>query len=145
MVVFRRLGFLKYQNVIGWWGSRGPRCITVPIVGKSVNPLQKYCAFSIFLWTTSVPEIRIVRWMCNVKVNSWETYYEWHNLGTIAKQVATVWVCVAKKDDNDWVKKYIVYEVEDYRPRGIPKRLRERMCKKTVKNINWLARMLRIV
>ena len=32
-----------------------------------------------------------------------------------------VWACVAKKD-NDWVKKYMEYEVEGARPRGRPKK-----------------------
>jgi len=29
---------------------------------------------------------------------------------------------VLRKDDDDWVKKCMEYEVEDPRPRGIPKR-----------------------
>ena len=38
-----------------------------------------------------------------------------------AKQVAMVWACAAK-EDTDWVKKCIEYEVEGSRPRGRPKR-----------------------
>jgi len=30
--------------------------------------------------------------------------------------------CVAKKEDNDWVKKCMEYEAEGTRPRGRPKR-----------------------
>jgi len=32
-----------------------------------------------------------------------------------------VWACAAKKD-NDWVKKYMEYEVEGARPRSRPKK-----------------------
>jgi len=34
-----------------------------------------------------------------------------HNLSTTAKRVVMVWACVAK-EDNDWVKKCMEYEVE---------------------------------
>ena len=37
------------------------------------------------------------------------------NLGTTAKQVAMVWACVVKKD-NDWVKKCMKYKEEGSRP-----------------------------
>ena len=45
-------------------------------------------------------EMRMVRWMCGVKLKD-------H---------------VLRKDDDDWVKKCIEYEVEGSRPRGRPKR-----------------------
>ena len=32
-----------------------------------------------------------------------------------------VWACVAN-EDNDWMKKFMEYEVEGARPRGIPTR-----------------------
>ena len=38
-----------------------------------------------------------------------------------AEQAALVWACAAK-DDDDWVKKCMEYEVEGPRPRGRPKR-----------------------
>jgi len=42
---------------------------------------------------------------------------------------------VLQKEDNDWVKKCMEYEVECARPRGRPKRT-WRLCKKTVKHIS---------
>jgi len=36
----------------------------------------------------------------------------------------------------DWVKKYMDYEVEGARPRGRPKRLGERLCKDNVRHVN---------
>jgi len=42
-------------------------------------------------------------------------------IGITAEQAAMVWACAAK-EDNDWVKKCMVYEVEGPRPRGRPKR-----------------------
>jgi len=41
-----------------------------------------------------------------------------------------------KKEDNDWVKKCMEYEVEGARPRGRTKRLGERLWKKTARQIN---------
>jgi len=38
-----------------------------------------------------------------------------------AKQVEMVWACF-KKDENVWVKKCIVYDVEGVGPRGRPKK-----------------------
>jgi len=45
---------------------------------------------------------------------------------------------VLRKEDNDWVKKCMDYEVEGARPRGRPKRL----CRKTVRCMDWTGRML---
>jgi len=47
-----------------------------------------------------------------------------------------VWACAAKEDD-DWVKKCIEYEVEGPRPRGRPKRI----CREVVQE-DWQARKL---
>ena len=47
-----------------------------------------------------------------------------------------LWACVAKKDD-DWVKKYMEYEVEGPGPTVRLKRTwRERLCNRTVKHVN---------
>ena len=43
---------------------------------------------------------------------------------------------VLRKEDIDWVKKCMEYGVEGSRPRGRPKGLGERLCKRTVKHIN---------
>ena len=51
---------------------------------------------------------------------------------------------VLRKEDNDWVKKCMEYEVEGARPRGRPKKT-WRDCWKTARHINWTERMLRMV
>ena len=73
-------------------------------------------------------EMRMVRWMCGVKLKDRlpcnelrELRYRWHSIGMAAKQAALVWACAGKYDD-DWVKKCMEYEVEGPRPRGRPKR-----------------------
>jgi len=43
---------------------------------------------------------------------------------------------VLRKDDDDWVKKCMEYEVEGPRPRRRPKRPGERLSKRTVKLVN---------
>jgi len=45
-------------------------------------------------------------------------------------------MCCVKKTVTEWVKKCMEYEVEGAIPRGRPKRLGERLCKKTVRNVN---------
>jgi len=42
-------------------------------------------------------------------------------MGIAAEQTALVWAFAAKEDD-DWVKKCMEYEVEGPRPRGRPKK-----------------------
>jgi len=53
-----------------------------------------------------------------------------------------LWWCghVLWEEDNDWVKKYIDYEVEGARPRGRPKKT-WRLWKKTVRHKDWTGRM----
>jgi len=70
----------------------------------------------------------MVRWMCNVKVKDRVRSKELRerlgiDLDTTAKQVVMVWACVAKKEDTDWVKKCMEYEVVGSRSRGKPKRM----------------------
>jgi len=68
-----------------------------------------------------------------IKVN-----YCYYYLGTTAKQVA--WYGhvhdVLQKEDNDWVKKCVEYEVEGARPRGGPKKTRREIVEKTVRHVN---------
>jgi len=52
---------------------------------------------------------------------------------------------VLQKEDDDWVKKCIVHEVEGPRPRGRPKRTWTEVVKETVKHVNWTHRMPWIV
>jgi len=77
-------------------------------------------------------EIRMVRWMCGVKLKdrlpSMELRELRERLGVddialILQQNRLRWYGhVLRKDDNDWVKKCMEYEVEGSRPRGRPKR-----------------------
>jgi len=75
-------------------------------------------------------EMRMVRWMCNVKVKDRVPSKELRErLGTddmilILQQNRLRWYRhVLRKEDTDWVKKCIEYEVEGSRPRGRPKRM----------------------
>ena len=43
---------------------------------------------------------------------------------------------VLRKEDNDWVKKCMEYDVEGVWPRGRPKKIGERLWKKTVRHVN---------
>jgi len=43
---------------------------------------------------------------------------------------------VLQKEDNDWVKKCMEYEMEGSRPKGRPKRTWGEVVQKTVKHIN---------
>jgi len=66
-------------------------------------------------------EMRMVRWMCNVKVKDRVPGKELreiddNNIDMVLQQNRL------RKEDNDWVKKCMEYEVEVSRPRGRPKR-----------------------
>jgi len=52
---------------------------------------------------------------------------------------------VLRKEDNDWVKKCMEYEVEGHRPTGRPKRTWREVVERTVKHTNRTRRMLWIV
>ena len=74
-------------------------------------------------------EMRMVRGMCNVKVKDRVPSKELRErLGIddiilILQQNRLRWYGhVLRKEDNDWVKKCMEYEVEGSRPRGRPKR-----------------------
>jgi len=73
--------------------------------------------------------MRMVRWMCNVKVKDRVPSKELtERLGiddiiSILQQNRLRWYGqVLRKEDTDWVKKCMEYEVEGSRPRGRPKR-----------------------
>ena len=84
-------------------------------------------------------EMRMVRWMCDVKVKDKsskqggerKTRNRLYNLGTTGKQVATD---VLQKEDTDWVKKCMEYEVEGSKSRD-QRRHGERLCKKIAKHV----------
>jgi len=55
------------------------------------------------------------------QIKGWESKIRWHNLGTTAKQAAMVWHML-RKEDNDWVKKWMEYEVQGARSSSRPKK-----------------------
>ena len=74
-------------------------------------------------------EMRIVRWMCGVKLKDRLPSKELrerigvNDIALILQQNRLRWYGhVLRKDDDDWVKKCMEYEVEGSRPRGKPKR-----------------------
>jgi len=74
-------------------------------------------------------EMRMVRWMCNVKLKDRVPSKELREtLGAddiilILQQNKLRWYGhVLRKEDTDWVQKCMEYEVEGSRPRGRPKR-----------------------
>ena len=73
--------------------------------------------------------MRMVRWMCNVKVKDRVPSKELRerlgidDIVLILQQNRLRWYGhVLRKEDTDWVKKCMEYEVEGSRPRGRPKR-----------------------
>jgi len=74
-------------------------------------------------------EIRMVRWMCGVKLkdrlpnNELRERLGVDDIALILQQNRLRWYGhVLRKDDGDWVKKCMEYEVEGSRSRGRPKR-----------------------
>ena len=74
-------------------------------------------------------EMRMVRWMCNVKVNDRVPSKELRErLGIddiiliLQQNRLRCYGHVLRKEDTDWVKKCMEYKVEGSRPRGRPKR-----------------------
>jgi len=74
-------------------------------------------------------EVRMVRWICGVKLQDRVPSEELgERLGLddiilVLQQNRLCWYGhVLQKEDNDWVKKCLEYEVEGARPRGRPKK-----------------------
>ena len=74
-------------------------------------------------------EMRMVRWMCGVKLKDRLPSKELRerlgvdDIALILQQNRLRWYGhVLRKDDDDWMKKCMEYEVEGSRPRGRPKR-----------------------
>ena len=74
-------------------------------------------------------EMRMVRWMCGVKLKDRLPSKELRerlgvdDIALILQQNRLRWYGhVLRKDDDDWVNKCMEYEVEGLRPRGRPKR-----------------------
>jgi len=90
-------------------------------------------------------EMRMVRWLCNVKVKDRDPSKEVRErLGIdyiilIPQQNRLRWYGhVLQKEDTDWVKKYMEYEVEGSRSRGRPKRTWKEVVQKDcqARNLN---------
>jgi len=70
-------------------------------------------------------EMRMVRWMCHVKLKHRPPSKELREIDDIAlvlQQNRLRWYGHVLQKDDDWVKKCMEYEVEGPRPRGRPKR-----------------------
>jgi len=85
--------------------------------------------FCIVFSVSFCPEMRMVRWMCNVKVKYRVPSKELRErLGIddvifILQQNGLRWYGhMLRNEDTDWVKKCMEYEVKGSRPRGRPKR-----------------------
>jgi len=78
-------------------------------------------------WKLNRTEISMIRWMCGVKLKERtknEQLKKTLKIGTSQFDdqkdlVEMVWTC-ERKDDNDWVKRCITWEVEGIRHRGRP-------------------------
>jgi len=94
-------------------------------------------------WELQQAEMRMVRWMCNVKIKDRVPSKELRErLGTddiilILQQNRLRWYGhVLRKEDTDWVKKCMEYEVEGSRPRDRPKRTCREVVQKDCKARN---------
>ena len=96
---------------------------------KKHSPTHTHCGHQISLLFI----ISFLKWLdgCvawnykrEFQVKGWEreTRIRWTNLDTTAKQVAMVYWHVLRKEDNDWVKKCMEYEVDGAGPKGRPKK-----------------------
>ena len=82
-------------------------------------------------------EMRMDRLMCGIKLEDSVPSKELRKrlgLGHIIlvlQQNRLLWYGHGlRKEENDWVKQCMEYEVEGHRPRGRPKRMGQRLCKK---------------
>ena len=73
-------------------------------------------------------EMRMVRWMCGIKLKDRLPSKELRerlgidDIALVLQQNRLHWYGHVLRKDDDWVKKYMEYEVEGPRPRGRPKR-----------------------
>jgi len=94
----------------------------------------------------------MVRWMSNVKIKDRVPSKEMRERLAIDDIMLTPhqnrlrWYGhVLRKEDTDWVKKYMEYEVEGSRPRGRSKRMWTEVVQKDCQERNLKGRMLWIV
>ena len=106
-----------------------------------------YIACGTRLWKENVvalqrAEVRMVRWMCGVKVKDRLPIKELRerlgidDIALVLQQNRLRWYGHVLRKDDDWVKKFMEYEVECPRPRGRPKRTWREVVKGTVKHVN---------
>jgi len=93
--------------------------------------------------SSSTGEMRMVRWICNVRVPSKELRERLgiHDITLLLQQNRLQWHGhVLRKEDTDcdWVKKCMEYEVEGSRTRGRPKRTWRKVVQKDcqARNLN---------
>ena len=89
---------------------------TWPVMKENVVALQR-------------AEMRMVRWMCGIKLidrfpsKELRERLDIDDIALVLQQNRLCWYGhVLRKEDDDWVKKCMEYEVEGPRPRGRPKR-----------------------
>jgi len=81
-------------------------------------------------------EIRMVRWMSDVKVKNRDPIKELrdrlgiYDIILVLQQNRLRWYGYVLRKDTDWVKKCMEYEVEGCRPRGRPKRTWRKVVQK---------------
>jgi len=86
----------------------------------------------------------MVRWMCDVKVKDrvpskeLRKQLEIDGIILVLQQNKLQWYGrVLQKEGNNWVKKYMEYEVEGCRPRGRPKRTWTEVVQKDSQAHKW--------
>ena len=106
-----------------------------------------YIACGTRLWKENVvalqrAEMRMVRWMCGVKLKDRLPSKELRerlgidDIALVLQQNRLRWYGHVLRKVDDWVKKFMEYEVEGPRPRGRPRGPGERLSKRTVKHVN---------
>ena len=103
------------------------RCETWPVRKENKVALQR-------------AEMRMVRWMCGVKLQDrvpskeLRGRLELQDIISVLQRNRLRWYGhVLRKEDNDWVKKCMEYEVEGTRPRGRPKKTWREIVEKDCK------------
>ena len=88
-------------------------------------------------------EMSMVRWMCGVKLKDRLPSKELRErlgvdgIALVLQQNRLQWYgYVLRKDDDDWVKKSMEYEVEGSRPREDQRRPGKRLYVRTVKHVS---------
>ena len=88
-------------------------------------------------------EMRMVRWMCGVKLKDRLPSKELRerlgvdDIALILQQNRLRWYGhVLRKNDDDWVKKCMEYEVEGSRPSGKPKKTWKEVVREDVKHVS---------